>query len=112
MLIPASKKIAILFWLLVVAELAGTTLNIQWVHYFVKPLLMPALLLVLINSVTNAPGKKIILTGLILSWLGDVFLLFEEYNPIFFVCGLASFLLTHTCYIIYFLARRGEQFPC
>ena len=108
MFVLGFEKKAILFWLLVLAELAGTTLNIQWVHYTVKPLLMPALLLLLTQSSINAPGKKMIGAGLVFSWFGDVFLLFEGSDPLYFICGLASFLLTHICYIVYFLSRRGK----
>ena len=64
---------------------------------------MPALILLLAQDVNLISRKKLILLGLVFSWLGDLFLLFETKTPLFFICGLASFLLTHVCYIIYFL---------
>ena len=67
---------------------------------------MPALIVLLLQGANPIHGKKMILIGLIFSWLGDVFLLFEAKDPLFFIGGLASFLLTHVCYIIYFLAPR------
>jgi len=36
-------------------------------------------------------------------------LLFESRDPLFFICGLASFLLTHIFYIIYFLNIRSQN---
>lgn len=49
----------------------------------------------------------LIFTGLFFSWLGDIFLLFDK--PVFFITGLLSFLLTHICYIIYFLRLKGNN---
>jgi len=45
-----------------------------------------------------------ILTGLILSWFGDVFLLSK--NPALFQAGLVSFLLAHVTYIGAFASRE------
>ena len=98
-----ADKFAVLFWLLAIADVAGIYTHIISIHFLAKPLLIPALIAWLCLSNTNAKGKNIILTGLVFSFLGDVFLLFENLNPIFFITGLASFLITHICYIIFFL---------
>lgn len=96
-----------LFWLLVLSDLVAILFDFSWMHLVAKPLLMPVLiLLLLLQSGNSASGKKLIVTGLFFSWLGDVFLLFESRNTIFFILGLISFLITHTCYIIYFLSIR------
>jgi uncharacterized membrane protein YhhN len=98
--IPLQKTIA-LFWLLVLADLAGIAFKVGWVHFICKPLLMPMLIFHLFRS---APGtdRKYIIGGLTLSWLGDIFLLFESSQSIFFIVGLCSFLLAHVAYILYF----------
>lgn len=46
--------------------------------------------------------KTLILTALMFSWMGDVFLMFQQDNSIFFILGLASFLLAHVAYILSF----------
>ena len=46
----------------------------------------------------------LITAGLIFAWAGDIFLLFDTKNPGFFIAGLASFLVTHVLYILYFLS--------
>ncbi len=97
------KKSVTLFWLLVIIYIIGLAVQSPWVPYFAKPLLMPALMLVLNIVPANIKGKQIIFIALIFAWLGDTFLLFESYNPIYFIAGLACFLLTHLCYIIFFL---------
>jgi uncharacterized membrane protein YhhN len=103
------KKAGAIFWLLVGIELAGHVMNIEWVHYIVKPLLMPSLIFLIQQSDADVSGKKLLIPGLIFSWAGDVLLLFESKHPLFFILGLASFLLTHVCYIIYFLSNHGSN---
>ncbi len=62
---------------------------------------MPVLVFHLASSapVTN---RTYIIAGLTLSWLGDIFLMFESYRSFFFILGLGSFLLAHVAYILYF----------
>lgn len=68
-------------------------------QYFFKPLTMAAIILIaLLNS--SSPMnfyQRAILTGLIFSTVGDVFLIDQKR---FFVHGLISFLLGHFCYIV------------
>ncbi len=101
------KRIQILqiaFWIIVLADIIGIACSIDVLHYFAKPLLLPALMALLFAAIKKAPGKNLLLTALFFSWLGDMFLLFENKNPLFFIFGLASFLTTHILYIIYFLS--------
>ncbi|MEP7141900.1 MAG: lysoplasmalogenase [Ferruginibacter sp.] len=95
------------FWLLVLIHLVAIQYGFLWLHFITKPLLMPALVLILLDAGVKADGKGLIVTGLFFSWLGDVFLLFESRNPMFFIFGLASFLITHACYIIFFLSIKS-----
>lgn len=97
----------IAFWVLVLADVSGILFNITLLHQVAKPLLMPALMLHLWNCKTNEKGKNVILTGLFFSWCGDVFLLFESATATFFIFGLVSFLITHICYILYFLSIKS-----
>ncbi|HSK11672.1 MAG TPA: lysoplasmalogenase [Phnomibacter sp.] len=75
----------------------------QW-HQVTKPLLMPALASFLFLNVAREERKYwgYVFAGLLFSWVGDVLLQLEQFNPIFFLLGLASFLITHVCYIWYF----------
>jgi uncharacterized membrane protein YhhN len=99
---------AILFGVLVAVDILGITAGISIVHFIAKPLLIPGLILLLKMSKTTVPRKSLLLTGLVFSWLGDMFLLFEDKNALFFIFGLASFLTTHIFYIIYFLKIRSS----
>lgn len=101
------KKMAIAFWLLTLADITGITAGLPLLHFIAKPLLVPALLLLLYFTTSPVEGKSLLLIGLFFSWLGDMFLLFEYANKLFFIFGLASFLTTHIFYIIYFLRIRS-----
>ena len=100
----AQKKLTILFWLLVLLDILFIISDQRLAYCIVKVLLMPALMLLLLCSSKAGRGGKIILAGLIFSWIGDGLLLFESRNSMFFIFGLASFLTTHIFYIIYFFS--------
>jgi len=105
----AQKKMAIAFWLLALLDMAGIAANVPVLHFIAKPLLIPALLLLLISTRSAVAGKNLLLAGLFFSWMGDMFLLFEYANKLFFIFGLASFLTTHIFYIVYFLRIRSAN---
>lgn len=95
-----------IFCILVITDLVSISVNRQLLHIIVKPMLVPALMLLLLFSPSVVDHKKILFTGLFFSWLGDVLLLFENKHALFFILGLVSFLITHIFYIIYFLKIR------
>lgn len=98
-----------IFCIATIIDLISIATNSQLLHYMVKPLLMPALMVLLWLTVSNVPNKSLLLTGLFFSWLGDILLLFENRHTLFFILGLISFLTTHIFYIIYFLKIRPKQ---
>jgi len=99
---------ALIFWVIVGADVLGIATGISLLHYIAKPLLIPVLMLLLVFTSTTAPRKNLLLAGLFFSWLGDMFLLFEDKNSLFFIFGLVCFLTTHIFYIIYFLKIRSS----
>ena len=68
---PVQKYAAIIFWILAILDLVGIAARIEWLHMIVKPLLAPALLLLLLKTHSSTPGKNLIVIGLLFSWLGD-----------------------------------------
>ncbi|MEP7238335.1 MAG: lysoplasmalogenase [Ferruginibacter sp.] len=103
------KKLAIVFWLLALLDVVGIAGNIEMLHLVAKPLLIPALLLLLFYTRPTMPGKNLLLIGLFFSWVGDVLLMLEYKNALFFIFGLVSFLTTHIFYIVYFLRIRSDK---
>lgn len=85
----------------IVHLLALLTHSSGWV-FASKPLLMPLLAAWLAAETrTNRFVSRVWLAGLIFSFLGDTLLMFarQETGEIFFVLGLAMFLLAHLFYI-------------
>ncbi len=104
-----NKILSIIFWMVVCIDILGISTNISFLHFTAKPLLIPLLLLLLNYSKTAVPGKNLFMIGLFFSWSGDIFLLFESSNTLFFIFGLVCFLTTHFFYIIYFLKIPSEK---
>jgi len=106
---PLQKKFITAFWVLAILDVLGIAAGIEILHFTVKPLLIPALMLLLQNTRSAVPGKNLLMAGLFFSWMGDVFLLFEYKQPLFFIFGLASFLTTHIFYIVFFLRIKSAN---
>ena len=102
-------KLSILFWVVVAVDIFGIATNIYTLHFIAKPLLIPILILLLVFTKALVPRKNLLLTGLFFSWLGDIFLLFEDKNNLFFIFGLVCFLTTHIFYIIYFIKIKSTN---
>lgn len=104
---PIQKKTAFAFFLLALVDIVAILIESERLHYIAKPLLIPALLLLLYFTKNGVKGKNLLLAGLVFSWAGDVFLLFESSQKLFFIFGLVCFLVTHIFYITYFLKIRS-----
>lgn len=70
-------------------------------QFIFKPLTMLAIILIAFFNSSSPMSfyQKAILTGLVFSTLGDVFLIKDKQ---YFVQGLVSFLIGHICYIVAF----------
>lgn len=76
---------------------------------FSKPLLMPLLIWLYVSEVDkHNTFTRLIIAALFFSWLGDIFLMFDHLDSIYFILGLSSFLTTHILYILYFLRISGN----
>jgi uncharacterized membrane protein YhhN len=79
------------------------------IRFITKPLLMPLLALAVYANSPAGKQRSIILIAILFSFLGDTFLLFDYKNPLYFIFGLVSFLVTHILYIVYFIGIQPEQ---
>lgn len=66
-----------------------------------KPFLLPILLIAVYFS-NSFSSKKILLTALTFSWIGDIVLLFANQGELYFIVGLVAFLISHVFYIVLF----------
>lgn len=94
----------IVFILILLADLTAIQLNYKIAEYVFKPLIVIWLLSYFILQTRNVKSdlKKWIITALLFSWLGDVLLMLQGDNSIFFLLGLSAFLLAHLFYILFF----------
>jgi uncharacterized membrane protein YhhN len=105
----SSSFLAIAFSLVTAVDILGIITGNSTAHFITKPLLMPILAAMLYFGKDGITLKKWVLAGLFFSFVGDVALLYEYKNPLLFIIGLAAFLITHICYIVYFLSIHSAN---
>lgn len=100
---PGDWLPALFLFILAVDILLGWLRLDEW-RYMSKPLLMPVLLswFLMQAGVMRPLLKGLVAAALVFSWMGDVLLMLESKNSLFFILGLSAFLLAHLCYIFFF----------
>ena len=95
-----SKILQIILIIIFVIDLFLIFSNQTELRFFTKPILLPVLILMYISKLKSEKIQlaPFFLAGLVLSFFGDLFLLFKWG----FLPGLGSFLLAHLFYIISF----------
>ncbi|MCY7310369.1 MAG: lysoplasmalogenase [Chitinophagaceae bacterium] len=105
------KHWILLFAVILIGDIIGIQLNNNPVQSFLKPLIITTLIGYFdsqFNSITKGLAKWV-LFALLFSLLGDVLLMFQEKNSIFFLLGLSAFLIAHIFYIIFFHNVRVKE---
>ena len=94
----------IVFFVILLADLIAVQLNYKIAEWVFKPLIVIWLLSYFILQTRHEKNdlKKWIIIALLFSWLGDVLLMLQGDNSIFFLLGLSAFLLAHIFYILFF----------
>lgn len=101
-----SRRWLVIFCIVVIADLIITATGNEGLRFYTKPLLIPTLMLFYFFSISKQNSlSKLMLAGLFFSFLGDVFLLWDNY----FIPGLICFLTTHVLYIIYFIKTANQS---
>ncbi|HEY1193649.1 lysoplasmalogenase [Flavobacterium sp.] len=81
--------------------LALLVLGYERFDLFLKPILIPILGFGAYFH-RKFPTQNTVLAALLLSWIGDVILLFTDLGEIYFILGLVFFLIAHILYCILF----------
>lgn len=89
------------------AELIVVSLNLKTLNLVIKPLIMISLAAYYLVSAQQR--SSIFLIAIFFCWLGDVLLLFEP--KLFFMAGLAAFLIGHILYILCYQQMRSGASP-
>jgi len=98
------------FWILSITDIFAITFNYPILQWIAKPLLLPCLVYWYIKETHGAKESncRLMVVGLLFCWLGDVLLMFESSQSLFFIFGLVSFLIGHIFYILYFRKITSE----
>ncbi|HMX83432.1 MAG TPA: lysoplasmalogenase family protein, partial [Saprospiraceae bacterium] len=89
------------FLAIVVIYLTALVSGFESLTFAMKPLLLLPLLLLVVSS-KGIVGKTLLVLALCFSWAGDTLLLLVYKSSIFFLLGLAAFMLAHILYIVLF----------
>lgn len=96
------------FWVVVGVHLSGHLFDLN-VLTVTKPLIVVALMIYFIISIKERNTVfYLTMVALFMSWLGDVLLMFDEHDAMFFILGLASFLLAHVIYVFSYRKAKNE----
>jgi uncharacterized membrane protein YhhN len=99
----------ILFIGALAAHLAGILISHQALQFISKPLIVIALIGYFLSATKKTAFTKWVLLALFFSLAGDVLLLFQVKDDIFFLLGLSAFLLAHIFYILFFHRVRVNE---
>lgn len=101
-----SKYGPYLFFACLLTELTAIAAGWNQLQLFTKPLLLLFLFTwFMLASKNYPPLRYLVAAALFFSWLGDIFLLFDA-AAVWFMAGLASFLVAHLFYILFFMKLR------
>ena len=95
----------VLFLIIFVGDLVGEFYQIKWIDYSFKPFIMIYIAGYFLANSKNI-DKKVVqfaLFAFLFSWMGDMLLMFVEKGKMFFILGLASFLVAQIGYVFLFL---------
>lgn len=108
---PFRSYFSAIFLAIVVLDIGIGTLGYPEYRVFSKPLILISLLLYFLGTGRHLEKMSYRLTGaaLVLSLLGDIFLLFDAFSPVYFMVGLASFLLAHLLYGVVFSKKWNKK---
>jgi uncharacterized membrane protein YhhN len=104
------KKIVLYFFIAVsLGEIFSILFSEDTLHLVCKPLIMLTLGWFYLLSVAREDRSGSVMLAIVLSFAGDVFLMFTHINNSYFLMGLLSFLTAHIFYIMAYRQHRYED---
>lgn len=91
-----------------VLELMAHAMEMPELNKYSKPLLMPVLLVYFRRELSTAPNLSFLIAAgaLIFSWVGDVSLMYQHADPLYFLVGLSAFAVALVLYAFSFSRAR------
>ncbi|MDN4166914.1 lysoplasmalogenase [Cytophagales bacterium LB-30] len=106
---PIKKSLLVAYLLVVILHLYAIIVGDESIVRFTKPILMPLLLAFVMRSLPSTAYRLPLLMGLFFSWLGDILLMHQTDNSLFFVFGLSAFLIAHIAYVWAYAKAQGKS---
>lgn len=106
------KKIALIAFAIVsLVVLVTTVTEATFVHLIAKPLIMITLGWYYISATTSEDRNRSVLVAIFFSLAGDTLLMFTGRDEMFFILGLAAFLIAHIFYIFSYRQHKNASTP-
>lgn len=104
---PFTRIVFFLFCIISLIEISLVALGQQELRIYSKPLIIPLLGLVYLQSTPRRKSffQDAVLIALLFSWVGDILLQLEG----LFVPGLLAFLTAHIFYIVFFMRTVSQS---
>lgn len=97
----------ILFFTDFLLDILSIIFNFEETRIVTKSLLVPLLIVwFIVSSAGTISPRYFIIAALLFSWLGDILLLNDQKDQLYFIAGLSCFLIAHIFYILFFLQVR------
>ncbi|MBZ0245900.1 MAG: lysoplasmalogenase [Cyclobacteriaceae bacterium] len=95
------SKILILFFMVSLGELVAVAISAERLQWVFKPLIMLVLGAYYYTQSTQPISlTKSVMAAIVFSWIGDISLMFQGKNELYFMVGLGAFLIAHICYVM------------
>lgn len=101
----------LLFIIVLAGDLVAVNFHDALFQTIFKPLIIPVIIGYFnaqVKSISRGMSKWVLM-ALLFSMIGDVLLMFQEKNSIFFLLGLSAFLIAHIFYIIFYNAVWAHE---
>jgi uncharacterized membrane protein YhhN len=107
----STRNLTTIYFSIGIICIAFDTIGIRWPAIIAKALLMPVLLFIYYRFIKGQVNNfhRMIMSALLFSWFGDVTLEFQTKNDIFFMIGLACFLIAQLIYLVAFFSIKGQN---
>lgn len=99
------------FVIALILNLVGILVSSETLQIVSKPLIIILLIVYFIVATRKVKSsiKIWVLLALLFSWIGDVLLMFQGNDSLYFLLGLSAFLLAHIFYILFFNRIRAFE---
>lgn len=103
------KRIAlILFFIAAIGELVSIIAGLDQLHLVCKPMILVTLGFYYLSS-AGENRSMVVLLAIVFSLGGDVALMFDSINAVYFMVGLVCFLISHVFYIVAYRQHQNEE---